>query len=101
MIRRRLPFRQRLGAAILLFGVAAGGCTSTKHSWPEALAPRTADVRLASLQEAVPPERTGEPLFLTAYSGALPPQGFHGVCERYAWACSRQAGTISDEEALR
>jgi predicted transglutaminase-like cysteine proteinase len=96
MIRGILGFRRRAGAAILLCGFAAAGCTSNSAPWPE-----TSGVRLASLAPAVSPERGPQPLFLTAYSDALPPRGFDGVCERYAWACSRQAGTISDDEALR
>jgi len=96
MIRGVHGLRWRVGAAILLCGFAAAGCTSNSVPWPE-----RSGVRLASLEPAVPPERAPQPLFLTAYSGALPPQGFGGVCERYSWACSRQAGTISDDEALR
>ena len=100
MIRGKLQFRRRVGAAILLCGfAAAAGCTSNSASWREM--PETSSVRLASLEPAIPSERAPQPLFLTAYSGAMPPQGFYGVCERYAWACSRQEGSISDDEALR
>jgi predicted transglutaminase-like cysteine proteinase len=99
MIRGILQFRQCVGAAILLCGFAVAGCTSNSAHWPGM--PETSGVRLASLEPALLPERDPQPLFLTAYSGALPPKGFDGVCERYAWACSTQPATMSDDEAVR
>jgi predicted transglutaminase-like cysteine proteinase len=99
MIRGKLRFRQRVGVAILLCGLAVAGCTSNSAHWTGV--PARSGVRLASLEPAMSADRDGQPLFLTAHSDAIPPKGFDGVCERYAWACSTQRGMMSDEEALR
>jgi predicted transglutaminase-like cysteine proteinase len=101
MILATLGSRWRVGAAMLALAVAVGGCTATRSPSPGMLSQGASDVRLASLEPVSQADRTEQPLFLTAYSGARPPQGFEGVCERYAWACSTQRGTISDDEALR
>ncbi len=81
-----------------LYGTEHGaGCGAGKVTSKQLI--QVAALVCGSLMIAAP-VAASEPRFITGVMASPPPSGAHGLCQQYAWACSKQSGAnfSSDQE---